>query len=73
MAERREGEPPQISSTTEAVENLINGNVDGVIEYLKSHPEEVSELCMQTYESYGEKSREAGIVQLSILIERLLK
>jgi hypothetical protein len=46
MSKKREGEPGQISNTGEAVEQLINGNVDGV---------------MQTYESYGERAERRGL------------
>lgn len=59
-------------SVEEAVRIFLDeGNKDDAIKYLKSHRDDVTEFCMQTFEAYraGDKS---GIIMLGMIIEKLL-
>ena len=66
-----ESEREPLGSLEDAVDNLINGESDMALEYLRAHRDQVAEFCMKTVEAYrgGDNS---GIILLSSLIEKLL-
>lgn len=59
-------------TTEEAVRVLIvEGDEKRVIEYLKNHPDDVNEFCLQTVEAYNSGDN-TGVVRLGFIIKELL-
>jgi len=80
--EKAKSENPELEINTleDAVLALNERNIDSVIEYLKSHPDETVGLCYGTFETYASKNEDeakridrTGLLNLSALIDKLLE
>lgn len=64
---------PLPQTVAEAVHILtVENDTKKAIEYLRTHPDDINEFCLQTFESYRAGDN-TGITQLGIIIEELLK
>jgi polyribonucleotide nucleotidyltransferase len=71
----------QINTVEDAAKAVRERDLDGAIEFMKAHPDDTTDLCFQVFEAYAgknefeEKKRidTTGIIQLSMLIDKLLE
>ncbi len=58
----------------ETVKFFMDGDLDeeGVIDYLRNNRDDITEFCLQVYESYqdGDKS---GVIKISMILDKALE
>jgi hypothetical protein len=75
LKERKQEGEQMVTLTIEgAVKNLTwRRDVTSAIEYLKTHPEDITEFCFLTFEAYDYKNGDTtGIIQLATIITELI-
>lgn len=73
--EKQSIEKPKImpQNVDDAVRLFMDGNLNegDIINYLRSNRDDITEFCLQVYESYQEGDK-AGIIKISMLLDKAL-